>query len=590
MEGTCCVASSRAVSVPGANGEPNIVTVLPEIDVHERFVEELDLSDLAQRVQALSALVGQPIQFRCLRGDEVQCAEQDESGACRVCVARSQLGRLGEPWTHGTLRRALLLCDQQPVSAAFYGAFFGESRLTNADFLQRVVQFRAYAMLAFGSFRYAFKSLASGNELEIRAAVGRWARPAAGRRAYYAERPQATKLVRAMPREDRWFLGYLSGQLLEKDFDLEAALRHKRDGEAVTQDDQKLIDQMPDEERAYWLGHLDDAKTQLDALQARLERALAAGIANTVAYLAANHIDIYVATSMRQRWEYEATAAFVDDVVKRVDEALPPGVVHFDPTLSFTKDRIDKGLIEGLMLRRASVTIYMAQEVDTLGKDSELAATLARGNTVIAFVEDASEDQLRDRYLQTPVGYLRTRALQHLADGRVAAGDVATLYQALAPDTGQLSTRTGFYLLQRPDASALAGELLPIADALARAEASFLKSRATLLRETHPLGLQIDQSTGVAHGVLLARTPEQCADLVIRALTNTLSFEIRESAKTQKQEPAPATILVERTTNCVFRVVTNDATLTNAFWTFYKGTTETEPIGGAVQDKSTEQS
>src|SRR5439155_3343036 len=197
------------------------------------------------------------------------------------------------------------------------------------------------------------------------------------------------------------FLGYLSGQLLEKDFDLEAALRRRHEGDAVTQDDQKLIDQMPEEERVYWLGHLDDAKRQLDALQARLENALAAGIANTVAYLAANHIDIYVATSMRQRWEYEATAAFVDDVVKRVDEALPPGVVHFDPTLSFTKDRIDKGLIEGLMLRRASVTIYMAQEVDTLGKDSELAATLARGNTVIAFVEDASEDQLRDRYLQT---------------------------------------------------------------------------------------------------------------------------------------------------------------------------------------------
>lgn len=37
------------------------------------------------------------------------------------------------------------------------------------------------------------------------------------------------------------------------------------------------------------------------------------------------------------------------------------------------------------MLKRARCTIYMAQETDTFGKDSELATTLAQGKPVIVF-------------------------------------------------------------------------------------------------------------------------------------------------------------------------------------------------------------
>ena len=50
------------------------------------------------------------------------------------------------------------------------------------------------------------------------------------------------------------------------------------------------------------------------------------------------------------------------------------------------------------MLRRASVTIYMTQDIDTLGKDSELAATLAQGNIVIAYVESTTVDELTARF------------------------------------------------------------------------------------------------------------------------------------------------------------------------------------------------
>jgi hypothetical protein len=49
------------------------------------------------------------------------------------------------------------------------------------------------------------------------------------------------------------------------------------------------------------------------------------------------------------------------------------------PTQAYCSDRIDKGIAEALMLKRAQCTIYLAQESDTLGKDSELASTLAQG-------------------------------------------------------------------------------------------------------------------------------------------------------------------------------------------------------------------
>src|SRR5271167_2370468 len=59
---------------------------------------------------------------------------------------------------------------------------------------------------------------------------------------------------------------------------------------------------------------------------------------------------------------------------------------YFDPTQSYTKERVDKGLVESLMIKRARCTVYSVQDSDTLGKDSELAATLAQGKPVIAYV------------------------------------------------------------------------------------------------------------------------------------------------------------------------------------------------------------
>lgn len=67
---------------------------------------------------------------------------------------------------------------------------------------------------------------------------------------------------------------------------------------------------------------------------------------------------------------------------------------YFDPTLCYCESRIDKGIIECLLVRTAKVTIYCAQDGDTFGKDSELAATLCQGKPVIVFVPEGDDSDL----------------------------------------------------------------------------------------------------------------------------------------------------------------------------------------------------
>ena len=152
---------------------------------------------------------------------------------------------------------------------------------------------------------------------------------------------------------------------------------------------------------------------------------------------------------------------------------------YFDPTLSFVDDRITKGIIECLMLRRAKVTIYNAGDKDSLGKDSELAATLAQGKPVIAYVREGAN----------------------------------------------------------------------------------FDRRAKMFRADHPLGLQIDVNTGVAHGVLVVRTPAQCAKMLRALMTHTLDLEVRHEGGNYQ--------LVEKETESVLRVVSDDPLLTHSFWTFF---------------------
>jgi len=126
-----------------------------------------------------------------------------------------------------------------------------------------------------------------------------------------------------------------------------------------------------------------------DAEIAQMQATQEAGLRNLADYLSADHMDVYVATSMRHRADFISVNHFVRALFDHPDIA-PLKLRYFNPTQSWIDDRIAKGLVEALMLRRAAVTIYMAQKQDTFGKDSEASVALGQGKPVIVYVPKLS--------------------------------------------------------------------------------------------------------------------------------------------------------------------------------------------------------
>ena len=221
----------------------------------------------------------------------------------------------------------------------------------------------------------------------------------------------------------------------------------------------------------------EQLKSAKNDLEKRQVAARIIGKRNTHRYLSLPELDVYVATSMRETDDFVSQHNFIDAVFSD-PEVKDLKLRFFDPTLSFTDDRISKGLVEMLMLKRAKVTIYSAGKEDTLGKDSELASTLAQGKAVIAYV--------------------------------------------LADDERRFKT----------------------------------------FRDNHPLGLQIDVTTGVAHGIIVVRSPAECAKMLRKVMLRTREFDIRHENNNYQ--------LVEQETGSVVRVASDDPYLTHAFWTYFK--------------------
>jgi len=267
---------------------------------------------------------------------------------------------------------------------------------------------------------------------------------------------------------------------------------------------------------------------------------------------------------MRNKWEYEEVFDFAQALFKS-PVLTPLKLRYFDPTQSKCRTSRDKGLLEGLMLKRADCTIYMAQETDTLGKDSELACTLAQGKPVIAYVPAINPKDFAKVVEERPLEYakLRLLALQAL-EILEEFDELPRITQTFLRDLGEHRKEQPFVLWSERDATSFkrAKDYWPdLCRGLAEAEAKAFDKRAMVLRQYHPLGMQMNLETGVANGVLVVRSVEQCADLLSAILTNTAEFDL--------QIDKGGRILVERNSSSVFRVVTDNEKLTNSFWNLW---------------------
>ena len=119
--------------------------------------------------------------------------------------------------------------------------------------------------------------------------------------------------------------------------------------------------------------------------------------------------------------EHEDLYDFVSEVM-RAKSWRSSNARHLIPHIKLREKYMDKGLIESLMLKRAACTVYSVRDTDTLGKDSELAATLAQGKPVIAYAPSIDVDtRVKQLIGQRPVVLKERLQFVHVADENFAS-------------------------------------------------------------------------------------------------------------------------------------------------------------------------
>lgn len=469
-----------------------------------RYLEPAMLDDMSSNSYPASE-VG--VLLAKLTGQMIPFPEKLENLEVKFGIEHEALG-------YSQLNELLLLAGLDRIGHSFFGYLLhgsvaykiGDGFERIEDLKAGIERFRKVALLQFGNVKYAFKTLSSDST--ALAAYVENLRPVPS--TEFESRHDPLLPLEPISPEDAFLTGYISAgdiaQTLEAD---------------------------PDNVEAR---ELDERRKQV----------LAVSIRNQEAYYASDHMDVYVATSMREKHEFVA----MNDIGRQIfnhPSLKDLRLRWFDPTQAYCPDRIDKGLAEALMLRRASCTIYLAQVSDTLGKDSELASTLAQGKPVIAYVPEVNEEFL-DRHFETlrQSEPKKTEFQIYLDQLRVFDADAAWKDETVRgwcaaetepEDFDELKKRVRGCIRDRYD------------------------RRAANLRDHHPLGIQVNLGTGVANGVLVVRNPDDCANLVRGILTQSLEFELEEHAN--------QTRLRESISKSIFRVMTNDPMLTNTFWNFY---------------------
>jgi len=161
-----------------------------------------------------------------------------------------------------------------------------------------------------------------------------------------------------------------------------------------------------------------DLKTKYDGLAEAFVSARDAALKNTAFYLSmVNDLDVYVATSMRDRDDFRNMGTFCEEVFRH-RMLKPLELRYFDPTMSAAEGHEDKGLIECLMVKCAKALLYCAGKKESYGKDAEAAMALSLGKPVIFFCDAG----LRERF------YREVHPLSRLIDFKtgVPVGSMVT--------------------------------------------------------------------------------------------------------------------------------------------------------------------
>jgi hypothetical protein len=494
----------------------------------------------------------------------------------------------------------LLIVNKDRVELPFFEYFFArpsssDSLCTIRDIPKGVQEFRTKAMLRYGNFIYGYRKLSQQeSEEDLLRELDRHAEEPAALLKGFHTRSEKVLEIEEIPRDYTFLVGYLSAGEITAEVsramrlsEFLAALNEKSDwpdlesaietGVSSKEEVRNLKELLRKYLKANPKATIQNFKDFFAKELMKLEQAAkelvdiqAQGERNSDIYLSWDHLDIYFATSMRQRWEYEQVYDFIKELMSS-EKLKSLQLRYFDPTQSFDKNRINKGLIEALMLKRAKCTVYSIQDTDTFGKDSELAVTLAQGKPVIAYAPDPPEEtRVAELMRERPSALVdRLNFLVDVDKGfRNRFSNQLGFIEDFAEELNGFEERMLWRSVYDPTAAEAfrnenGSNLERFCNVLAKAEKELYGKRAATLEDFHPLGLQVDLDSGVANGVLVVRSAAKCAELLYRILTNTMEFSIEDRKDTECWH------LVESESGSTFRVVTKNHKLTNCFWNFY---------------------
>ncbi len=412
----------------------------------------------------------------------------------------------------------LLLLGFQRIEENFYQyiatgnwKFYQETSISSISQLEEGIdRFLKLALISYGNIRFAYKIFSSNSDV-LKEKIFKLARydieEFKGRHAPLID-------IEEIPADKTYYLGYIIERELNEAF--------KKD---------------PNSE-------------EIKNMMAEREDWIEVGKKNQTAYLASDHLDVYVATSMRLPHEYVSISQIVNQIFKS-NELQELELRWFDPTQAYCKQRIDKGLSEALMLKRASCTLYLAQETDTLGKDSELASTLAQGKPVIAYVPEGDSDYV-DNLLNNLKVHNPNKEEKELIIDQMKIFDPLLAWE-------DEEIQKWINNLEEVSVTELKTRLYVLVK-------EYYDKRADTLKNSHPLGIQVNLSSGVANGVIVARKINDCIKLIRRVVLNDMEFEIENPTP---NDPNGNIYLKEKITKSIFRLKTSDILLSNAFWNFY---------------------
>ncbi len=486
----------------------------------------------------------------------------------------------------------LLMVHKDRVEAPFFDHFFGPD-CTIGTIPQGVERFQRAALLLYGNFVFGYRKLSRMKDAaEFKREVGAAFPDPKAEAAYFQNRQAKLLEIDRIKKDHTPFVGYLSANEVRADRerckllraataevsaagtwdDLLAKIREMAGKDEVAPLESIIANFRVVNQGADLAGlekFLKESFDRIESLAKTVDSVRARATRNQGTYLTWDHMDVYFATSMRKAWEYKDLYEFIDRLMA-ADEIKDLGLRYFDPTQAYTDNRVNKGLVEALMLKRARCTVYSVQDTDTLGKDSELASTLAQGKPVIAFVPDLDVEKRAAQLLaEDPATILERWRFVLYADDqigqRLTDDDRKVVDQV--EDALKLFCGRKIWSSLRDEAavreftSTTGDALESFCRLIATAEKIVYDKRARTLKESHPLALQVNLDTGVANGVLVVRTIPDCAALLRRVLLGEMEFSLEEKAGMWH--------LREKISGCIYRVVTNDRKLNNCFWNFY---------------------